>query len=184
MPRDAGTLCAPCSVPGAPRVPLTPRGLCCCCARAQQGCTACCPLSCGFPPPASSPAWGAEQRCLRPHAHTAPLSCSAASGFWGCLRLEARLRAAPRGTATVPAAKGLRLPRGRSRAFHFAHALSLDCNLPMHLYVHSCTHRRVSANINVQEAPLPAMAALLGLRLPMFCFCQALCWWWFCQSLM
>lgn len=32
---------------------------------------------------------------------------------------------------------------GRSRAFHFAHALSLDCNLPMHLYVHSCTHRRV-----------------------------------------
>lgn len=81
------------------------------------GCTAAVPVRSRDAPPLARcpvaspslqlPARGAEQRCLRPHAHPASLSCSVASSFWGCHRLEAGLRAAPRGTAT----EGLRALR-------------------------------------------------------------------------
>lgn len=171
FPGDAGTPCVPCSVPGAPW------GLCCCRAHAQQGCAASCPQSCGFPlPPAPCP--GAEQRCLCPHAHPASLSCSVASSFWGCHRLEAGLRAAPRGTAT----EGLRALRvaGPAPFISLTHCPWIATCQCICMYI--AVHTGESANINVQEAPLPAVAALLGLRLPVCCFRQALCWWWLCQS--
>lgn len=133
FPGDAGTPCVPCSVPGAPW------GLRCCRARAQQGCAASCPQSCGFPlPPAPCPGGRA--------ALPVPPRTPRIAFLLGCQQFlglpPARGRAAS-GSSGHSHQRSPSAACGRSRAFHFAHALSLDCNLPMHLYVHSCTHRRV-----------------------------------------